>query len=135
MTMPSRRSCSPRSTSSSTAVAILYDCPVEHVKSSARALLGLGGYSRSLIIHLYLGIVPERANHLIAAGDNLVSRLQSRGDFDIRGAGYSRTDGVENSLLAIHDENALHSPLHPFHSLWTWGPHRLPAFLLWPVAF
>ena len=40
-------------------------------------------YRRSLVIYLDLGIVPQRANHLVAAGDDLVAFIQAAQDLNV----------------------------------------------------
>src|SRR5579862_1536202 len=90
MTMPSRFSCSPRSSSSLSATAAM-----------------LAFHHWILIIHLHLRLIANRADHLVTAGDDLVAIPQAAGHFDIGGAGDTGLDFSEYGLAARNDEYSL----------------------------
>ena len=81
--MPSRWSCSPRS-----AQFLLESAPPfwsSRCCLVSRLVTATDG--GRLVIHLYLRLVPDRANHLVAAGHDLVAFFETAEHFDIGGAG------------------------------------------------
>src|SRR5437879_2159774 len=96
MTIPSRLSCSPRSTNASTACAILrlYSLSVD--------------LHWSLVIHLHLRVIADGADHLVTSRDDLVPVFQTAQYLDVRCAGDARLHLAEYSALStIHYEYAL----------------------------
>src|SRR5438552_1935448 len=97
MTIPSFLSCSPRWISSfSTAVDIRWF-----------SFLRLGRDYRSLIIHFYLRIVQDRADHLVSTGDDLVALIEASQHFDVGGTGNPRFHLLEDRFPSRHHKNAL----------------------------
>src|SRR5581483_458249 len=95
MTIPSRLSCSPRAISSLSATA------------ATLRLLPSGLLPWTLIIHLYLRIVADRANYLVTSGDDFITFLQPAGHLDVGGARDARFDLPERHLASGHHEHAL----------------------------
>src|ERR1043166_690830 len=107
MMMPSRLSCSPRSRLSSTAACSILFIVTLRACSALRV-----GQHRSSIVNLHARRVPDGANRLIAARDDLVAFLQTAQHLDIGCAGDAGFDFAELSTAVVHDKNALklHSP-------------------------
>src|SRR5205085_2345444 len=93
--MPSRLSCSPRSTSSLSATA-----------SVIRTFLRLLRHRR-FVVDLNLSLVLERADHLVSAGDDLIALVEAAQHLDIGCAGDAGLHLVENRLAARNHEDAL----------------------------
>src|SRR6266849_2576894 len=96
MTIPSRLSCSPRSTNASTACAIfrLYSLGVD--------------LHRSLVIHFNLRVIADGADHLVTACDDLVPVFQTAQYFYVRCACDTGLHLTEHGRLSsIHHEHTL----------------------------
>src|ERR1700686_1741633 len=60
------------------------------------------------VIHLDARRWFQRAQRFIAANHNLVTRLQSLGNFDVGHTADAGFDGAKNRFLSVDDEHTLH---------------------------
>src|SRR5580658_9196877 len=105
MTTPSRLSCSPRSISSFSASACAMG-DSRYPWTGRRPVLRLLRHRR-FIIHLHLSFVAQRADYLVAAGNDLVALFEASKDFDIGRAGNAGFHFAEFSLAGGDHEHAL----------------------------
>src|SRR3984893_13709269 len=116
MTMPSRFKLAPRSTSSCVAVAI-----------PCLTLRLAGG---RFVVDSDFCEIPQRANHLITARDNLIAFIQSSEDFNIGCTGNTGRDLLEFRFAITDHKDALDFFLLRFLGCWIDVGRRLDATVL-----
>src|ERR1035438_10252515 len=103
MMIPSRLSCSPRSTLSRTAAfAMVYSGNQLFVYTSA-----LGVHNRGDVVHFDARVVLHAADGLVAARDDGVARLQTSQHLDIRRTGDTCFHLVKFGMIALGHKDAL----------------------------
>src|SRR5215475_9718218 len=96
MIMPSRISCSPRSTLSRTAVCAMMPVLAPRVD-----------HRRRTIVDLDARRIAKSADHFVAAGDDLIALLNAVQYFDIRGARDTRLNFAKLRAAICDHEHAL----------------------------
>src|SRR5208337_602909 len=103
MTMLSRLSSSARA-SCSVPAAVAISFSLVPILKAGRLTFGL---HRRLVVHLHLGRVAQRADDLVAAGDDFVALMQPVEHFDVGGARDAGLHFTKLGGVLPHDEHAL----------------------------